>query len=138
LLDEQSLATRLVQPRVEQLIAPGTERKEPHFEPRVPHFQPLLYVLGLPQREPAAPRSDGQRLHFSTVTSFSTGHCRRLTGRRSATPSRMTSQPDSSPSPARSKPRIAARATRQLRWMRTKRSANSFSSATRASSSRCS
>jgi len=71
------------------------------------------------------------------ASSLTTGHWRRLTGSFSAHPSSSTAQPCSpSCTSAFSKPRMRDFATRQLRWMRTKASANSCSRWASDSSSR--
>src|SRR5436190_9734362 len=141
LLDEEALAASVVETGFEQLVAARRHRKQLDLQSSVLLLQPLPDVLGLPERQPAAARRDDE-LHagLSATSSRKSGHCLRLTGRRSARPSSTTSQcGSSSPSAAaRSKPRIAPRATSELRWMRTKVSANSRSSATRGSSMRCS
>src|SRR5262245_3322305 len=135
LFHEQAFAAGLVEPPVDQLVAARAEGKQVDLQPAVQLLQPLLDVLGLPQRKTAAARGDHQLLHVTM--SRSSGHCRRLTGSRSSRPSSTTSQcASSSALGARSKLRIAARATRQLRWIRTKRSANSRSSAISGSSTR--
>src|SRR5207248_3383704 len=149
LLHEESLAACLVEPAVDELVAARRHRQELSAHAGVQRLQALLDVPGLPQREPASAGRDHQALnahlrYLSATSSRTAGHWRRLTGRRSGTPSSTTCQcASSSPPPVRSKPRIAARATRQLRWMRTNgkgRSApvNSRSSAISDSSTRCS
>ena len=118
LLHEQALAAGLIEPLVDQLVAASGHGKQPQLEARMLRLEALLHVLSLPPGEAAAASGDRKALHgLSATSSRSTGHWRRLTGRRSTMPSSTTSQWGSSggPSAARSKPRIAARATRQLR-----------------------
>src|SRR6185437_9869221 len=110
-----------VEAAVEDLVAFRAHRQELDRKAVMQPRELLLDVLGLPQREPAAARRNDQLLHGrSAISSRTVGHWRRLTGSRSVRPSSTTCQcASSSPPPVRSKPRIAARATRQLRWMRT-------------------
>src|SRR5262245_51783550 len=78
------------------------------------------------------------RQHQVLASAFTAGHCRRLTGSRSTTPSSTTDQPAPSPSPSaeRSKPRTRERATRHERCTRTKTPRNSSSRLASDSSSR--
>src|SRR5213075_1854514 len=145
LLHEESLAADFVEAAVEDLIAFRAHRQELDRKAGMEPLQLFSDVLGLPQRESAAARRNDELLHGRSATSSRTvGHWRRLTGSRSVKPSSTTCQcASSSPPPVRSKPRIAARATRQLRWILTNgkgRSVpvNSRSSVISDSSIRCS
>ncbi len=70
------------------------------------------------------------------LSSLTTCCCRRLIASSSTSPFSFTIHPLSPSSPPRSKHSTASFAIRQLRWMRTKRAANSFSNAVRDSSIR--
>ena len=89
-------------------------------------------VFGLPQRERALAGGDAQGLrHRFLINLRSAGRLRRLTSSVAPTPSRFANR---RPSGVRERPVSFARATRQLRWMRTKRFSNSSSSAFSGSS----
>src|SRR5690606_14358321 len=125
-LQEQALAADLGERAVEDLVAARGHRHEVDRETRMQGAQSGSDVLGLPQRERTLARGDPQRLHSARTSLRSAGRLRRLTSSEPASPSTLAS---TRPSGARTRPASFERATRQLRWIRTKSSPNSSSSA---------
>src|SRR5690606_23208719 len=131
LLEEQTLAADGGQRAVQDLVAAGAHRHQLDLEPGMRCPQPGGDVFGLPEGERAFAGGDAEYWH-PPIIPYTRRSCVRSWGRQRRLTSSGCSPWRSTawtwPSPSRRSSINSWRATRQLRWMRTKRSPNSSSS----------